>query len=99
MSGCPNGCGRPYNAEIGLVGRGKDTYALYLGGHRLGNRLAFLQDPMLGREEILPVLGRLLEGFRQLRRDNEDFGEFCARRGPEALRPLIRLEHHGPAPS
>jgi sulfite reductase (ferredoxin) len=99
MSGCPNGCGRPYNAEIGLVGRGKDTYALYLGGHRLGNRLAFLQDPMLGREEILPVLGRLLEGFRQLRRDNEDFGDFCARMGPEALRPLIRLEHHGPAPS
>lgn len=88
MTGCPNGCGRPYNAEVGLVGRAKDKYAFYLGGSPLGNRLAFLYEPMLPRQEILPVLGRLLEAFTSLQLDGEGFGDFCARIGPEALRRL-----------
>lgn len=40
MTGCPNGCARPYSAEVGLVGRGVNSYAVYLGGSRLGTRLA-----------------------------------------------------------
>ncbi len=88
MTGCPNGCGRPYNAEIGLVGRAKDKYALYLGGSPLGNRLGFLYEPMIPRPEIVSLLSSLLEVFVRHRSDSECFGDFCFRIGPEALRRL-----------
>ena len=89
MAGCPNGCGRPYNAEIGLVGRGKDKYAIYLGGSFLGDRLGFLYENMVGREEIVSRLRPVLEAFARNRADGETFGDFCHRCGPEGLQALL----------
>ncbi|MCS7303542.1 MAG: NADPH-dependent assimilatory sulfite reductase hemoprotein subunit [Thermoguttaceae bacterium] len=89
MTGCPNGCGRPYNAEIGLVGRAKDQYALYLGGSFLGNRLGFLYEPMVPRSQIVPLLTSLFEVFSHHRLSGETFGDFCVRTGPESLRHLV----------
>jgi len=89
MVGCPNGCGRPYNAEIGLVGRTKDKYAIYLGGSFLGDRLGFLYANMVGREEIVSRLRPVLEAFARNRAEGETFGDFCQRSGPEGLLALL----------
>ncbi|MHB8865170.1 MAG: NADPH-dependent assimilatory sulfite reductase hemoprotein subunit, partial [Pirellulaceae bacterium] len=51
MTGCPNGCVRPYNADIGLVGKARGRYTLFLGGHRLGTRLNFLYEDLVPAEE------------------------------------------------
>jgi sulfite reductase (ferredoxin) len=88
MSGCPNGCGRPYNAEVGLVGRAKDRYAVFLGGSQHFDRLAFLYEPMVPRDQIAPLLARLLKVYKAHRTDGETFGDFCLRLGPERLRAL-----------
>ena len=46
MTGCPNGCTRPYQSDVGIVGRSGDKYTLYVGGHILGHRLNFtLKEP------------------------------------------------------
>ena len=50
MTGCANGCAHPYNADVGLVGRGAGRYAVYLGGRRLGDRLGFLYQDGVPRD-------------------------------------------------
>lgn len=88
MTGCPNGCARPYNADIGLVGRTKGKYAIYLGGRVEGDRLAQLFQNLVPLEQIVPVLSPLLELFRSERRPGESLGDFCDRTGIERLREL-----------
>jgi sulfite reductase (ferredoxin) len=85
MTGCPNGCARPYNPDIGLVGRARDKYTLYLGGRLLGNRLAFLHRDMIPVDEVVPSLVTLFEYFKQDRHDGETFGDFCHRKGNDDL--------------
>jgi sulfite reductase (ferredoxin) len=85
MTGCPNGCARPYNADIGLVGKAKDAYTVYLGGAFLGTRLAFVFMDKCGREELVPTLVKVFELFKEQRQPKESFGDFCARVGCEAL--------------
>ena len=75
MTGCPNGCARPYLAEIGLVGRGPGTYNLYLGAAFDGTRLNKLYRQDVGHDEIVAALRPLLQslchrapGRRALRR-------------------------------
>jgi len=85
MTGCPNGCARPYNPDVGLVGRAKGKYTLYLGGRLLGNRLAFLHRDMVPAEEVVPSLVTVFEYFRQDRQQGETFGDFCHRKGNEDL--------------
>lgn len=85
MTGCPNGCARPYNPDVGLVGRAKGKYTIYLGGRLLGNRLAFLHRDMVPAEEIVPSLVTVFEYFRQDRQQGETFGDFCHRKGNEDL--------------
>lgn len=85
MTGCPNGCARPYNCDIGLVGRAKDRYGIYVGGRVLGDRLNFLYKDLVPLDEIVPTLVPLLVYFQRSRRDGESFGEFCHRRGLEDL--------------
>ena len=58
MSGCSNGCWRPYTADVGLVGRGAGRYAIHLGGHRLGDRLGFLFQDGVPLERVVPTLRR-----------------------------------------
>jgi len=79
MTGCPNGCARPAVAEVGIVGRTKSTYDLYLGGGLRGDRLATLFQEKLKLEEIPDVLRPLLERWKHEGLDGESFGDFFNR--------------------
>ena len=81
MTGCPNGCARPAVAEVGIVGRTKTTYDLYVGGGPNGDRLAQLHQEKVKFEDIPSVLNPLLTQWRDERNDQERFGEFLARKG------------------
>ncbi len=91
MTGCPNGCARPYTPDIGLVGKARNKYTLYLGGRVDGTRLAFLYEDMVPLEKIGEVVSPALAYFKQAGRDvgrpgGETFGDFCARVGKEDLK-------------
>ena len=79
MTGCPNGCARPYLAEIGLVGKSVGKYNLYLGGDFVGTRMNRLYRENIGEEEILGVLRPLFARFAQERQPGEHFGDFLVR--------------------
>jgi sulfite reductase (ferredoxin) len=85
MTGCPNGCARPYNADIGLVGKARGRYSVFLGGGRLGTRLNFLYQDLVPAEDIVPLLVPLFVYFRDDRHDGESFGDFCQRQGRDDL--------------
>jgi len=89
MTGCPNGCARPYQSDIGLIGRSGDKYVVHVGGRSLGDRLNFELRDLTPRGEIVKVLRPLLQRFRDERNNGETFGDFCARIGPEAARETI----------
>jgi sulfite reductase (ferredoxin) len=79
MTGCPNGCARPYNADIAFVGRMPGKYALFVGGSITGERLAGLQEKTVTLEEIPARVRALLEEFVQNRRSNESFTRYWGR--------------------
>lgn len=81
MSGCPNGCSRPYIAEIGLTGRGPGKYNLYLGGGGHGERLNRMVRENVGEPVILEVLADTLGRFARERKPGEHFGDFTIRAG------------------
>jgi len=85
MTGCPNGCARPYSAEIGLVGRSLNSYTIYLGGSPFGTRLGQVYADNVKREEIVLRLEPLLAHYKQARHTGESFGDFCDRVGVEGL--------------
>ncbi|MEX0983314.1 MAG: NADPH-dependent assimilatory sulfite reductase hemoprotein subunit [Bacteroidales bacterium] len=76
MTGCPNGCARPYNAEIAFVGRAPGIYNLYLGGNREGTRLNRLYKEMLKEEEILTELEKILGDYATNNANSHAFGDF-----------------------
>ena len=86
MTGCPNGCARPYTPDIGLVGR-KDgeQYTVFLGGNTEGTRLAFEYKDYVPKEEVNPLLFPLFAFWKAERKTGESFGDFCLRQGKEAL--------------
>lgn len=88
MTGCPNGCARPYNADVGLVGKTKGKYTVFLGGSLLGTRLNFIHKDLVPLEEIVATLVPLFVAFKQMRDGAESFGDFCARLGNEKLLEL-----------
>jgi sulfite reductase (ferredoxin) len=98
MTGCPNGCARPYVAEVALVGRSLDKYMLYLGGDVAGTRLArpFLDLVPLGA--VAGTLKPLFEHYRDQRRDAEDFGDFCDRLGLDTLKTIVAEASATPVP-
>jgi sulfite reductase (NADPH) hemoprotein beta-component len=79
MTGCPNGCARPYVAEIGLTGRAPGKYNLYLGGSDRGQRLNVLQAENIAEPKILELLSGWLGRYARERREAEPFGDFVAR--------------------
>ena len=79
-TGCPNGCGRPYLGEIGLVGKAPGKYNLYLGAGLDGMRLNKLYRPAIPHEEIISELHPVLEDFSKHRLESETFGDFCIRK-------------------
>jgi sulfite reductase (ferredoxin) len=85
MTGCPNGCARPYNCDIGLVGRTRGKYTIYLGGRLLGDRLNFLYKDMVPQEEVAATLTAVLAFFKAARQGGESLGDFCQRMGAEAI--------------
>ena len=80
MTGCPNGCGRPYLAEIGLIGKSQGYYNLYLGGNFTGTRLNNLYKETMSEEEILNELRPIIADFAKNRKRQEHFGDFVIRR-------------------
>ena len=81
MTGCPNGCGRPFISEIGFVGRGPDRYNLYLGGGHAGQRLSKLYRQDIHSNEIRALLGPIFQRYAKERFDGEHFGDFVIRAG------------------
>jgi sulfite reductase (NADPH) hemoprotein beta-component len=79
MSGCPNGCSRPYIAEIALTGRAPGKYNLYLGGGFHGERLASLYAENIGEERIIEILTEKLSAYARERKPGERFGDFVTR--------------------
>jgi sulfite reductase (ferredoxin) len=89
MTGCPNGCARPYQSEIGIVGRGGTKYTLYVGGDSFGRQLNFELQDSVPIEQIVPKLRKVFEGFKSERADGELFGTYCRRVGLERLQAMI----------
>jgi sulfite reductase (NADPH) hemoprotein beta-component len=81
MSGCPNGCSRPFLAEIGLVGRNPGLYNLYLGAAFDGSRLNKLYRKDLGHDQIVAALTPLIEDYAKERINGEKFGDWAIRSG------------------
>ncbi|MGE0005447.1 MAG: NADPH-dependent assimilatory sulfite reductase hemoprotein subunit [Parvibaculaceae bacterium] len=81
MTGCPNGCARPYIAEIGLTGRAPGKYNLYLGGGFHGQRLNKMVLENVGEPAILDLIGTVIEHFSRERLAGERFGDFAIRAG------------------
>lgn len=79
MTGCPNGCARPYLAEIGFVGKAPNKYQLYLGGNEASTRLNWLFKDSVKNEEIVNELRPLLTRYKAERQPGERFGDFCER--------------------
>lgn len=81
MTGCPNGCARPYISEIAFVGRAPGKYNLYLGGGFYGERLNKLFKESIKAEEIKETLRPILTDYAKSREDGERFGDFAIRKG------------------
>ncbi len=79
MTGCPNGCARPYVTEIGLIGKSPGRYNLYTGGDRVGLRLNRLYREDADETEILSTLDTLFANFSRMRKKGETFGDFVQR--------------------
>jgi sulfite reductase (NADPH) hemoprotein beta-component len=81
MTGCPNGCARPYLAEIGLVGKAPGKYNIYLGAGFHGERLNRLYKTSVKSEEIVAELAPIIKRYATERESGERFGDFCVRCG------------------
>jgi len=97
MTGCPNGCARPYIAEIGLVGKGPGTYNLYLGAGFAGDRLGCLYRDNADEKEIIAALTPLFGGYARERLDGERFGDYTVRKGVVRNIAAGRFFHEDPA--
>jgi len=85
ITGCPNGCARPYAGDIGIVGRMPGFYALYVGGDFEGTRLNFRLLDRVGESEVAATLEPLFALFALERTPGEGFGDFCHRVGKARL--------------
>jgi sulfite reductase (NADPH) hemoprotein beta-component len=79
MTGCPNGCARPYMAEIAFVGKAPNKYQIYLGGNQASTRLNRLFKDSVKSEDLIEELRPVLARFVQERFGEERFGDFCSR--------------------
>jgi len=80
MTGCPNGCARPFVAEIGFVGTALGKYNLHIGGDSLGTRLNKIYKESLDEQSILSELDNLFAAFVKERNEGEKFGDFTNRK-------------------
>jgi sulfite reductase (ferredoxin) len=85
MTGCPNGCARPYVADIAFVGRSLDRYVVLVGGRSDGTRLNRAYRDLVPRQDLVATVLPLLALYKRFRAEGEGFGDFCDRVGIEAL--------------
>jgi sulfite reductase beta subunit-like hemoprotein len=93
MTGCPNGCARPYNADISFVGRAPGKYALYVGGSITGERLVGLQQKSVALVELPDRVRELLEEFVRDRYQGEIFSDYWGRTHVNGPRPKPEQFH------
>jgi sulfite reductase (NADPH) hemoprotein beta-component len=94
MTGCPNGCARPFLGEIGFVGKAPGKYNLYLGASFKGDRLNKLYKENINEQQILDELTPLLKDYAGQRNKGEYFGDFVIRQG--YIRSVVNgLDFHG----
>jgi len=94
MTGCPNGCARPFLGEIGFVGKAPGKYNLYLGASFKGDRLNKLYKENINEQQILDELNPLFKDYADQRSKGEFFGDFVIRKG--YIRPVVNgLDFHG----
>lgn len=87
-SGCPNGCSRPYTAEIGIVGMSVDMYTIYLGASRLGMRMGSVYAQGVKGADIASRLRPAFHLYKAQAAKGESFGDFCSRMGAGAIEEL-----------
>ena len=85
MTGCPNGCARPYNSDIGLVGKTLGKYTIFLGGRKEGNRLNTIYQDLVPAEDVVKTLVAVFTLFKAERNEEESFGDFCDREGVDNI--------------
>ena len=88
MTGCPNGCARPYMGDIGIVGRSKDLYDIFLGGDWANTRLNWTFKASVRRANLVDELRPLFVAWKYGRADGETFGDYCERIGRDGLLDL-----------
>jgi len=94
MTGCPNGCARPYTPDIGLVGKqagvggAAGKYTIYLGGNAQGTRLAYIYQDFVPQDKVASTLSVALRFYKANRRNGETFGDFCHRQGQAAMQAI-----------
>ncbi|MFZ4484099.1 MAG: assimilatory sulfite reductase (NADPH) hemoprotein subunit [Chthoniobacterales bacterium] len=93
MTGCPNGCARPYLGEIGFVGRAPGKYNIYLGAAFDGSRLNKLYKPSVQAEKIVEELAPIIRRYATEREEGERFGDFAIRAGYVKATTEGRLFH------
>ncbi len=92
MTGCPNGCARPFLGDIGIVGRTKDIYNIYVGGDWANTRMNTLFAPSVHYKDLAATLFPLFLVWRDERLPRETFGDFCYRLGTEQLQLRARAK-------
>ena len=97
ITGCPNGCARPYTGDIGIVGRMPGFYSLYVGGDFAGTRLNTPVADKVALCDIAEVLDPLLALYASTRFDGEGFGDFCDRAGLPAIQQALAGRQKGAA--
>jgi len=95
MTGCPNGCARPYDADLALVGQTKGRYRMFAGGALLGTRLNYAYKDKVAEEDVTKELIAVFAAFKANRQGDETLGDFCARVGRDELE---RLADEAPKP-
>ena len=93
MTGCPNGCARPYLGEIGLIGKSPGRYNLYLGAAANGARLSALAGRNMREAEIVAFLSPLFADYAAARKDGEGFGDFLVR-AEKVRAPNVAADFH-----
>ncbi len=89
ITGCPNGCARPYGGDVGVVGRMPGHYALFVGGDFAGTRLSFKLRDRVPEREVADTLEPLFATWARERRPGEGFGDWATRQGHDALDRLL----------
>jgi sulfite reductase (ferredoxin) len=97
ITGCPNGCARPYTGDVGIVGRMPGFYALFVGGDFAGTRLNTPLVDKVPLNGIAEVLDPLIGFFASARVEGEGFGDFCHRIGMPALQHALAESQKGAA--